>query len=133
MDLIKRKGRRIAIDGAGYILILISPLVGLLPGPGGIVVFLAGLGLLSVHNPWAHRLRETTLSHGGKITVFLFPKNPIIEWLYDGLVVLLLVLASVLIWKHHAIWEISVGVSAFFLALFIAATNRERLVKTKGK
>jgi hypothetical protein len=39
----------------GLLLMLGSPAVGLLPGPGGIVVFAAGLGLALKYSEWAKR------------------------------------------------------------------------------
>jgi hypothetical protein len=39
----------------GIILMAISPLLGVLPGPGGIVVFAAGLALTLKYSEWAKR------------------------------------------------------------------------------
>ena len=39
----------------GCLLILLSPLVGAIPGPGGIIVFAAGLGLVLKYSGWAKR------------------------------------------------------------------------------
>lgn len=39
----------------GLILILLAPLVGALPGPGGIIVFGAGLALALKYSEWAKR------------------------------------------------------------------------------
>ena len=134
MEFLRRSGKRLLYDGLGYVLVIISPIIGWLPGPGGIAVFLAGLGLLSVHNPWADRLKTYTLKNGGKLVGFLFPKNSTVEWTYDILAISLLALASYLIWSHAAIWQISTGVSAFFSAVFIASMNRDRLgVQRKRK
>lgn len=56
----KRKKRspikRIAIDIGGFGLILLGILTGWLPGPGGIPLVLAGLGLLSLNYEWAERM-----------------------------------------------------------------------------
>ncbi len=51
------KFKRIGIDAAGYVLILLGIAFSPLPGPGGLPLVLAGLGLLSIHNEWARRLR----------------------------------------------------------------------------
>ena len=40
----------------GALLILVSPLVGAIPGPGGIFVFAAGLALILQNSEWAKRL-----------------------------------------------------------------------------
>ena len=39
----------------GAVLVLSAPLVGLLPGPGGIIVFAAGLSLMLKNSAWAKR------------------------------------------------------------------------------
>ena len=39
----------------GILLMLISPALGVLPGPGGILVFAAGLGLTLKYSEWAKR------------------------------------------------------------------------------
>ena len=40
---------------AAALLIVAAPVVGLLPGPGGVFVFAAGLVLLLRNSPWARR------------------------------------------------------------------------------
>ena len=40
----------------GWLLILLAPIVGLLPGPGGVFVVAAGLALVLETSPWAKRL-----------------------------------------------------------------------------
>ena len=39
----------------GCLLILAAPLVGIVPGPGGVVVFAAGLALVLKYSDWAKR------------------------------------------------------------------------------
>jgi hypothetical protein len=39
----------------GVLLVLVTPLVGVLPGPGGIFVFAAGLALMLQNSHWAKR------------------------------------------------------------------------------
>ena len=39
----------------GILLIIVSPLVGAIPGPGGVIVFAAGLGLVLKYSSWAKR------------------------------------------------------------------------------
>ncbi len=127
MDFIRRNAKRIAVDAAGYLLLAAAVATGWLPGPGGIPLALVGLGLLSINNTWAKRLREWFLRSGGKATKTLFPRNPWVEWGYDVLVVLLLMLTAILEIQHASIWQIGLGTAAFFTALFVALTNRDRL------
>jgi hypothetical protein len=122
----QRNGKRFLTDAGGYLLLLAALLTGWLPGPGGIPLALAGLGLLSINNKWAQDLRDYVLKHGGRLIEILFPRNNVVEWAYDTLVVLLLTLSSVLIWQHRAIWQISLAVAGYFTALFIALMNRDR-------
>jgi hypothetical protein len=46
---------RPAMLAFGVALIVAAPLVGVLPGPGGIVVFAIGLSLVLRHSRWARR------------------------------------------------------------------------------
>ena len=126
MKQLNRHSKRIATDAAGYGLILLSLAVGWLPGPGGIPLLVAGLGLLSINNSWAERLRTHLLNHGGKLMVLVFPPNRLVQWLYDGVVVLLLATVTVLLYRHRAVWQVSLGIAGFFIALAIAFLNRGR-------
>jgi hypothetical protein len=47
---------RHCLFATGWLLILVSPVVGLLPGPGGVFVFAAGVALLLETSPRARRL-----------------------------------------------------------------------------
>ena len=42
--------------GIGFVLIALTPIVGPIPGPGGAIVFVAGLGLVLKYSGWAKRL-----------------------------------------------------------------------------
>jgi hypothetical protein len=130
---VKQRFKRIGTDVAGYGLILLGIALGWLPGPGGIPLVIAGLGLLSIHNAWARRLRDYVLKHGGKIVQLAFPENRFIQWVYDIAVILLLVLVGILAWRHAAIWQISLSIALFFVAVFIASMNRDRLNRLRGK
>jgi hypothetical protein len=46
---------RSALFCLGCLLLLITPLLGILPGPGGVVVFAAGLALTLKYSEWAKR------------------------------------------------------------------------------
>ena len=133
MDFLKRNAKRIAIDAAGYLLLIAAVLTGWLPGPGGIPLALAGLGLLSINNEWARRLRTYLLDHGGKFVQVLFPKNRYVEWSYDILVFVVLGVVTWLALVHAAIWQISLAVGLFFIALAIALLNRDRYNRLKHR
>jgi hypothetical protein len=48
-------GVRQAIHALGWVLILLAPILGLLPGPGGIFVAAAGFALVLQTSAWAKR------------------------------------------------------------------------------
>jgi hypothetical protein len=131
MDIVRRHAKRIAIDAAGYGLIILALLTGWLPGPGGIPLALAGLGLLSINNKWARDLRDYLLKHGGKLVQFLFPQNRIVQWSYDVLAIGLLAIVTALLYQHDAIWQISLAIALFFISVFLAAMNRDRFSRLR--
>lgn len=133
MDYLRRNFKRVMTDAAGYLLLLAAAATGWLPGPGGIPLALAGLGLLSINNKWAKDLRDYLLKHGGKIMQIIFPKHPIAQWAYDIVAIMLFAVAAYLGWQHAAIWQISAAAAAFFAATFIALMNRERLANIRSK
>jgi hypothetical protein len=47
---------RACLVGLGFLLIALTPFVGPIPGPGGIIVFGAGLTLVLKYSGWAKRL-----------------------------------------------------------------------------
>ena len=51
-----KPGVRHALVGIGFLLIAVTPLVGPIPGPGGIITFGAGLSLILKYTGWAKRL-----------------------------------------------------------------------------
>jgi hypothetical protein len=129
----KWRENRILVDTAGYLLIVASALTGWLPGPGGLPLFIGGLGLLSIHNKWAQDLRDHVLQNGGKFVQRLFPKNAVAQWAYDIVALTLYVASAYLMWTHAVWWQVSIAVSFFFAATFIALMNRERLESLKQR
>jgi hypothetical protein len=45
----------------GLLIVIISPFTGVLPGPGGIPVFLIGVAILATEFEWARRIRDPLL------------------------------------------------------------------------
>ena len=54
-ELVRSRPVRTALFMSGLLIILLSPVVGALPGPGGIFVFAAGLTLTLRNSDWAKR------------------------------------------------------------------------------
>ncbi len=51
----RKPGVRSALFVVGCLLMATAPLVGIIPGPGGVVVFAAGLALALKYSEWAKR------------------------------------------------------------------------------
>ncbi len=51
----RTEGLRLCLFALGCLLIAITPLIAILPGPGGIFSFGAGLALVLKNSPWARR------------------------------------------------------------------------------
>lgn len=89
MQKMKRFIKRFGTDIAGYVcLILVLP-IGLIPGPGGIPLLVAGLGLLSIHNTWAKGLLDYVKKHSQSLRTIFFPRKKALEWFWDIFAILL--------------------------------------------
>jgi uncharacterized membrane protein YbaN (DUF454 family) len=127
------KLKRIGTDFAGYLLIALGIAFGWLPGPGGVPLILAGLGLLSIHNKWARQWREWLIGHAGQFTKYIFPKHRVIQDGYDLLALILLVVVVALAWLHVAVWQLSLAIALFFMAILIVGFNRDRAASLARK
>ena len=54
-DFVRSRPVRTALFMTGLLLIILAPLVGVIPGPGGVFVFAAGLTLALKNSDWAKR------------------------------------------------------------------------------
>jgi len=125
----KRFGR----DIAGYGLIIIAFPVGLLPGPGGIPLIIAGLGLLAQHNPWAKKLLQYVDRHSKSFRILLFPERKNIQRLWDGITILLFIGAMIVgIYSGGWIQRI-LPTSLACMALVLFLSNRSRIEALQRK
>lgn len=116
-----------AVDAAGFGLLIAAVLFGWLPGPGGIPLVIAGLSLLAINYEWAKRLKDRARSGSLMLTNNVFANHPAVKWLVDiigaGLVVL-----AVFIARNYtgSIWR-TVAIVVGFLGLWLFLGNRRRL------
>lgn len=132
MDKFKRYLKRFGTDAAGYGLILLGIAFGWLPGPGGIPLILAGLGLLSVHNHWARRILQYIQTNGVKLVEYLFPDKTWAKIAHDVLATCLLLTAGYLVLFQRSTLTIGIAVAMFALAIADILFNRDRLKKLKN-
>lgn len=85
---LKKKLKIYALNSLGILLLCLVPLLGPLPGPGGIPLTLAGLSLLSINNPWAKRLKEFIEKKGLDLSDLIFLNNKICQLAWDIFILL---------------------------------------------
>lgn len=133
MSYVKKHAKRIASDGAGYFLILLGAAIGWLPGPGGIPLVLAGLGLLSINNEWAARLRQYLVKNSERLIKIAFPDNKMVQFIYDALAIAVIATGIYLVAQHTALWQLSVGIALICISIVTALINRDRYLFFKRK
>ena len=74
-----RSTRRPLVLIAGGLIIIVSGLIGWLPGPGGTVVFLLGIAVLATEFTWAERLRDWLMAKFRGVIDYL-KKEPLKGW-----------------------------------------------------
>jgi glucose uptake protein GlcU len=85
----KQKAKRIIYYIVGLVLIILSPFLGAIPGPGGFIVFFAGLSILAIHNKWAADLLAWAKDNATNLLDIVFRENKKIQLLNDCIGVLL--------------------------------------------
>jgi hypothetical protein len=133
VDKLKGILRRFGTDIAGYACLVLVIFIGPLPGPGGIPLLVAGLGLLSVNNEWARKLLDYVKKHSSSLRDVLFPKNKRIELIWDILLTALFFGAFALSvnterWYLRAICT---GIAAISTTALLF--NRSRLEKLQNR
>ncbi len=113
----------------GLVLLIVAPLVGWIPGPGGIIVFLAGISVLASEFDWAEALKSFFLETVPKEIKNRWRPTPKWETTFDITSFVLLIGAGVA--SYFAWWApvFSLGIGGLCLFLF----NRERLTRLKRR
>jgi len=117
----------IVTDLAGVGLLILVPILGPLPGPGGIPLLLAAFGMFAVNHDWADDVIHQIKTHSENLQKVMFPNNPKIMWAWD---ILAFVMLSGGLWlsftaEHWIIKGLSIGAMAGATTLFML--NRDRL------
>ncbi len=129
----KKIAKRIIIDALGYLLVVVGIILMPVPGPGGLPITLAGLGLLSIENDWARSARKWLIDNGHGMAARFFPDKKEIQALYDLLVVVMLSLAIFTLTKENGrLVELAAGLGISG-SLLVFLFNRQRLDKILAK
>ena len=122
----KQKAKRIIYDIVGLFLVILSPFLGAIPGPGGILVFFAGLSILAVHNEWAAKLLEWAKNNITNLVDLIFVNNKKVQLLNDviGIVLISISVASYLLLSPPFTYIITIASGA--AGIFWLVRNRNR-------
>ncbi|TXG75998.1 hypothetical protein E6P97_04435 [Patescibacteria group bacterium] len=107
----------------GMLCVVLSPVVGSIPGPGGIIVFLAGIGILASEFDWAENFKAVLTE---KVPAELKKRwQPTPRWMlvFDATSLALLAGAVAFYLNGYTLPVISFTMTALAIALF----NRHRL------
>lgn len=130
MNKLRRSARMILFDTLGVLLIIASPFTGVLPGPGGIPVFLIGLSLIAVHHEWAQRYIDMVKSYADRLGDVIF--QPRFYLLFDILSPPMVVAGIFVLTRPDAPgWMMPIGVATISLALIVFFGNRQRWQRLK--
>lgn len=78
VDITRRNFRKVLVLIAGtFVLLVVAPIVGLIPGPGGLIVAAAGLGILATEFVWARKLLVQIKEKSQKLTEKTVKNTPI--------------------------------------------------------
>ena len=114
-------------DALGVLLLLLVPILGPLPGPGGIPLLISGFGLLAINHDWADGAVDYVKLHSESLRNVIFPDNFWVKWGWDIFAVFLLVSGT---WLNFVaeVWflkGLSYGIMASSTTLFML--NRDRI------
>lgn len=126
MESLKRNGKKVAIDIAGFTLLGLAPFLGPLPGPGGIPLILAGLGLLSINHAWAKNARQYLIKSGNSFAEFLFPEKPVIQMAYDIFAIMLFGTVYLMLNASQAYLTYTISGMVAVAAITMLLINRKR-------
>lgn len=124
--IVKKHAKRIIYDIVGLVLIILSPFLGALPGPGGLIVLFAGLSILAVHNDWAKNLLAWARKNVTNMLDIVFADNKKIQLLNDGIGVILLCIAVALYVCIPSPLRYGFAIAALAAAIFWLLRNRNR-------
>jgi hypothetical protein len=128
--------QRIAIDIAGFGMVIAAPLTGWLPGPGGIPLFVAGLGLLSLNHEWAERFLHYFEEKRVEFTDKYLMASSRVSRTIDILCAVLMVVGLVIAITQESFLIRGLGLGTFSLSLITVLSNQkrfERIVKKLKK
>ena len=118
--------QRVLLDIAGFGLIIVSPFTGVLPGPGGIPVFLAGLGLVALNHEWAENLLKNFEKKREQFTEKVLMASPKISRTIDVFGLILIAGGIFLAAIQDNIILRGIGIATVSITLILLLSNQKR-------
>jgi hypothetical protein len=118
--------QRVAIDIAGFGLIILAALTGWLPGPGGIPLFLIGLGILSLNYEWAERLLKNFDAKRREYTDKYLMATLAVSRTMDGICIVLLLGGIYGLLNFGNLWLRGISAGLIILAIITLLSNQKR-------
>jgi hypothetical protein len=117
----------LATDTLGVLLLLLVPVIGPLPGPGGIPLLIAGFGLLAINHDWADDAIVYVKMHSESLRSVVFPNITWVKWSWDLFAFALLSFGTFLNFQaeHWLVKGLSIGIMASSTTVFML--NRDRI------
>lgn len=125
--------KRIAIDIAGFGLVILGILLGWLPGPGGIPLIVAGLGILALNYQWAESLLKDFDKKRVELTDRFLMVDPLTSKVMDGFALILLLGGAWLVIHSDVTAHRAIGVSFAFAGLTVLLSNQKRIERIVKK
>ena len=117
---------RWGINCLGFGLLVLGIIVAPIPGPGGTPLILGGLGILSINNHWAYRLRCYLLNSHKSISTIIFPANPWARFAWDLAGAVAFGLGLSILVNLEAIWTRIIATVLLSIAISIWGSNHRR-------
>ena len=129
----KSRTKRILLDIAGFGLMILAPFLGWLPGPGGIPLFLAGLGLVSINHKWARDLIKDFDVRRVEFTDKFLMAGWVFSLFVDLVCISIILVVGYVAFTADALIVRAVAVGMTSFALIIILSNQKRLDRIVAK
>jgi hypothetical protein len=128
---VKHYAQLIVFDTLAVLFMIAALLTGWLPGPGGIPLFLVGLGLLAINHEWAQRYIDLLKDYADKMSDLIF--TPRLRVFFDVIAPVLVGVGVFLLLQRDAFWMIPLGMFTVGIGLLAFFGNRNRWARLKNK
>ncbi|HUP26243.1 MAG TPA: PGPGW domain-containing protein [Candidatus Limnocylindrales bacterium] len=125
--------KKIATDVLGAALIVLAVLLGWLPGPGGLPLLIAGLGLLSLNHEWARRWLKKVEKQGLLLSSKIFRRGRVWQIALDLVGIAIIAIACLLTAKATHNYFYTIALALFCMGLVLLLGNRSRFARLKRR